>query len=68
MNPSLIPVPAFLSDETLCRIPEIASQVPLSQKDFVLSQNLTTVQGYAELIAEAPTSVAYHIALTDKPL
>jgi hypothetical protein len=63
MNLSLIPVPAFLSQETLRTIREIAAEVLISQKDFDLTQKLTTVQGYSELIDEDPTNLAYHIAL-----
>ena len=63
MNLSLTPVPAFLPQETLRTIREIAAQVLISQKDLDLTQKLTTVQGYSELIDEDPTNLAYHVAL-----
>lgn len=63
MNLSPISGPTLLSDETLRRIREIATEVLVSQADFDLAQKVTTVQSYGELIVEAPTNVEYHVAL-----
>jgi hypothetical protein len=63
MNLSLVPVPVFLPEQTLCSILEIAAQVLISQTDFDLIQEVTTVRACAELIAAAPTAVEFHIAL-----
>jgi hypothetical protein len=63
MNLSPIFDPTFLSDETLRRIREIATEVLVSQADFDLAQKVTTVQSYGELIVGAPTNVEYHAAL-----
>ena len=63
MNLALIPLPAFLSQETLRAIREIVAEVMISQNDFDLTQKLTTVQGYAELVGEDPKNLAYHTAL-----
>ena len=60
---SLNAFPAFLSYHTLQNIRAIAAEISLSRPDFDLTQKLTSVQGYAELINEDPKNLAYHISL-----
>ena len=60
---SLIPDPAFLSEQALHQIREIATESFISQHNFDLVQKLTAVRGYAQLIAEEPRNLGYHIAL-----
>jgi hypothetical protein len=63
MNLSLVPVPAFLPEETLCGILEIAAQVLISQTDFDVIEEATTIRSCAKLIAASPTTIQFHIAL-----